>query len=62
MKLAPTVRSEFDSSRRDFLDQILEKPKPTTEVNRLQYKGNRGRNYGATWPLIKDSEVEVIGK
>ncbi|KZS10844.1 putative Chromatin assembly factor 1 subunit A-B [Daphnia magna] len=60
MKLAPTVRSEFDSSRRDFLDQILEKPKPTTEVNRLQYKGNRGRNYGATWPLIKDSEVEVI--
>ncbi|KAI9562969.1 hypothetical protein GHT06_010425 [Daphnia sinensis] len=60
MKLAPTVRSDFDSSRRDFLDQILKKPKPTTEVNCLQYKGNRGRNHGATWPIIKDTEVEVI--
>lgn len=61
MKLAPTVRLEFDPSRRDLLDQILKKSKPSAEANRLQYKGNRGRNSGATWPLIKDNDVEVIG-
>ena len=62
MKLAPTVRTEFDSHRKEYLEQILQKSKTTVELNLLKYRENRGRSCGATWPLNKDNDVEVIGK
>ncbi|XP_046441140.1 chromatin assembly factor 1 subunit A-like [Daphnia pulex] len=65
MKLAPTVRTEFDTLRKENFEQILQKSKPTTELNPRQYIENRGRSCGATWPLDKDNEnndVEVIGE
>ncbi len=62
MKLAPTVRTEFDTPRKENLEQILQKSKPTTELNPRQYRENKGRSCGATWPLDKDNDVEVIGR
>ena len=62
MKLAPNIRTGFDSPRKDYLEQILQKSKPTVELNLMHYRENRGRSCGATWPLNKDNDVEVIGK
>ena len=63
MKLAPAVRTEFDSPRKEYLEHILQKSKPTNQSNLLQYRENRGRSCGATWPLCnKYNDVEVIGK
>lgn len=61
MRLAPVCRTEFDSVRQEILDKALRNSTPI-EINRLHFKGNRGRRCGATWPISKDCDVEVIGK
>lgn len=60
MKLAPIVRTEFDSVRQQVLDQVL--LKSSVKINKLQYRDTKGRKSGPTWPLNKDSDVELIGK
>lgn len=60
MKLAPILRTEFDSVRQDILDGILKNPVSSKE-NRHPYRGSKGRKCGATWPINKDNDVEVIG-
>ena len=62
MKLAPTVRTEFDSVRQEKLDKTLKNPVAIKEINRPPYKGNKGRKCGATWPINKDNDVEIIGE
>jgi hypothetical protein len=63
VKHAPDFRTEFDTSRKKYLEQILEKSdsEPSVDLNLRQYRENKGRSYGATWP-IKDNDVGVIGK
>jgi chromatin assembly factor 1 subunit A len=63
VKHAPDFRTEFDTSRKKYLEQILEKSdsEPSVDLNLRQYRENKGRSYGATWPL-KDNNVGVIGK
>lgn len=61
MRLAPTVRSHFDSVRRVMLDHTLEFSDQPPEVSCQQFKG-QARKSGPTWPLNKDSDVEIIGK
>jgi chromatin assembly factor 1 subunit A len=63
VKHAPVFRTEFDASRKKYLEQILKKSdsEPSVDLNLRQYRENKGRSYGATWP-IKDNDVGVIGK
>lgn len=63
MKHAPVFRTEFDTSRMEYLDQILKKSdsEPSVDSNLRQYREKKGRSYGATWPL-KDNYVGVVGK
>ncbi|XP_046448455.1 chromatin assembly factor 1 subunit A-B-like [Daphnia pulex] len=61
VKHAPVFRTEFDTSRKKYLEQILKKSdsEPSVDLNLRQYRENKGRSYGATWP-IKDNDVGVI--
>ena len=61
MRLAPLTRSVLDEERRRTLDQCLKQPIPAR--NRLflaTLGGCRGSRCGPTWPITKDSEVEII--
>ncbi|EFX76391.1 hypothetical protein DAPPUDRAFT_322245 [Daphnia pulex] len=61
VKHAPDFRTEFDTPRMEYLDQILRKSdsEPVFDLNLRQYRENKGRSCGPTWPR-KDNDVGVI--
>lgn len=61
MKLAPILRTEFDSGRQEILDDVLRNTSQSHKLDKLLYKNRTGRKCGPTWPLNKDNDVEVIG-
>lgn len=61
MKLAPILRTEFDSVRQEILDDTLRKSSQSYKLDKFQFKKIPGRKCGPTWPLNKDNDVEVIG-
>lgn len=66
MRLAPLVRTQFDSQRREELDDVLNKKSETTSLNIFDLNFKPGRKSGPTWPVTREAEmendVEIIGK
>jgi len=61
MKLAPLFRTTFDEVRKQQFDRFLENETSVPRSEMYKLKGYKGQTMGATWPLTKEVEVEVIG-
>ena len=59
--MAPLIRSTFDEIRKQHFDRFLESETTVSRSDMYKFKGYKGQTMGATWPLTKEVEVEVIG-